>query len=95
MVFIIVYIMNQEKIKKASLFGKIVRMIIKRVIKNMLKGVSEDDPAYAMTVMGIEEGALESLLSITNGAFTPKLADMLILFGNRKYGKGIIRAFRK
>ncbi len=82
-------------VSRASLLGKMVRSIIKKVMKKKLGDVDENDTAFLMAFACIEEGALESLFNITGGAITPKLADILIAFGNKQYGKGIARAFRR
>lgn len=82
-------------VSKASLFGKLVRTIVKKKIDEMLVGVDKDDPVRKMTFMCIEEGALESLLAITGGEITPKLVDALIFCANGKYGKAIARAFKE
>ena len=57
--------------------------------------VDENDTAFLMAFACIEEGALESLFNISGGAITPKLADILIFFGNKQYGRAIGRVFRK
>lgn len=82
-------------VSRASLFGRLVRKIVKSKMESMLVGVDEDDPVRKMTFMCIEEGALESLLSITGGEVSPKLVDILILFANKKYFKAIGRAFKR
>lgn len=82
-------------VANASIFGRIVRKVVMSIVNNMFSDVSEDDPARKMAIMCIEEGALESLISIAGGQISPKLVDILLLFANKKYCKGIGRAFKK
>lgn len=82
-------------VSAVSLFGRIVAKIVKKIVRKMFKDVDENDTAYLMSYACIQEGALESLLAISGGSFTPKLVDMLVFAANKQHGKAIARAFKK
>lgn len=82
-------------VSRASLFGNMVRLGVQSVMKKQLKNVAEDDPFRKMMLNGIEEGALESLLSITGGQVSPNMVEALVYCANGHSIKGIKRFFDK
>ena len=82
---------SYQDVVSASLFGKCVRGIVNIGLKIMLRGKSEQDPAFKMVKMGVEEGNLEGLIATSGGIATPKLIDLLVLNANKQY----LRAFKR
>lgn len=78
-----------------SFFGHIIRGVISIALKFMFPGKGEDDPAYMMVKMGLEEGNLEGLIATSGGVATPKLVDMLVMNANKQYFKAFLRMFRR
>lgn len=82
-------------IASQSLFGRIFKLGVAIAIHFMFPGKKKDDPEMKMIVSGLNEGALEGLITNSGGVLTPKLADMLLWNANRKYGKAFMRMFKK
>ncbi|MBP5454819.1 MAG: fibronectin type III-like domain-contianing protein, partial [Lachnospiraceae bacterium] len=84
-----------DDVTKKSLFGLIIRGVVSLVIKLMFKGKPKNSPEMKMVRMGLFEGNLEGLISVSGGAISPKLANMLVYNANRKYFKAIKTIFEK
>lgn len=82
-------------VSRASLLGNIIRKQIMKELNKRLEGVPEDDPLREMQIMGIEEGALESLISITGGQINPRLVEALVDSANGHTIQGIKRLLKK
>ncbi len=82
-------------VSKASVFGKVVRKVVQKEIDKKLQNMAEDDPIREMTVMGVEEGALESLISISGGQINSKLVTSLVDCANGHSVRGIINMIKK
>lgn len=85
---------NFKEICSHSLFGNIFRGAINIALKFMYFGKSSKDPDMQMVTHGLWEGSLEGLISNSGGIITGKLASILLLWANRKYGKGIATIFK-
>ncbi len=84
-----------DDVTRKSLFGLIIRGVVSLVIKLMFKGKPKNSPEMKMVRMGLFEGNLEGLISVSGGAISPKLANMLVYNANRKYFKAIKTIFEK
>ncbi len=82
-------------VSRASLLGNIIRKQIMKELNKRLEGVPEDDPLREMQIMGIEEGALESLISITGGQINPPLVEALVDSANGHTIQGIKKLLKK
>ena len=72
-----------KEVCKASFVGKLIRIGAHLGLSLMNFGKSKEDPAVKMLHMGIDEGALESLISNSGGRFNEKFAGFLL----KKAGK--------
>jgi len=86
---------SYQDVVNVSMFGKFVRGIVHIGLKIMLRGKSEQDPAFKMVKMGVEEGNLEGLIATSGGIATPKLIDMLVYNANKKYLQAFKRLLKK
>jgi len=84
-----------KDVAEKSLFGNIVKGVVSIGIKIMFKDAGKNSPEMKMIKFGIEEGALEGLVSTSQGVVPPRLIAMLVLNANRKYLKAFARMFRK
>lgn len=78
-------------VSQKSLLGKIVRMIVLRILYGMNKDKPKDDPAVKMLVQGVIEGTLECLICASDGMFPPSIAEALVLAANGHSIKAIGR----
>lgn len=86
---------SYQDVVNVSMFGKFVRGVVHIGLKIMLRGKSEQDPAFKMVKMGVEEGNLEGLIATSGGIATPKLIDMLVYNANKKYLQAFKRLLKK
>lgn len=82
-------------VSKASAYGKIVRKYVDKELYKMIAELPEEDPQRIMTIMGMEEGALESLISISGGQITANLVESLVDAANGHPIKGITKMLKK
>ena len=68
---------------KESLYVRLLLKLYRLVIIMTSKSKSKDDPAVKIGITGVEENPLESLISISGGRVTEKLARKIVKFANR------------
>ena len=68
---------------KESAYVRILLKLYKLVIIMTSPSKSKDDPAVKIGITGVEENPLESLISISGGRITEKLARKIVKFANR------------
>ena len=84
-----------DDVTRKSLFGLIIRGVVSLALRFMFKDKSKDNPEYKMVTKGLMEGNLEGLISVSGGAISGKLANMLVYNANREYLKAFKTIFEK
>lgn len=69
-------------VAQRSLLGKVIRMVVIRILHGMNKDKPKNDPAVKMLVQGVKEGTLEGLVCASDGMFAPNIAHAMILAAN-------------
>ena len=68
---------------KESLYVRLLLKLYRTAIILKSKSKSKDDPAVKIGISGVEENPLESLISISGGVITEKIARKIVKFANR------------
>ena len=68
---------------KDSLYVRLLLKLYRTAIILKSKSKSADDPAVKIGITGVEENPLESLISISGGVITEKVARKIVKFANR------------
>ena len=71
------------EMSKESTYVRLLLKLYRLVIILSSQSKSKDDPAVKIGITGMEENPLESLISISGGRITEKLANKIVKFANR------------
>lgn len=72
-----------ECLAKHSLFGKLFLKIAEHIAFSMYPGKKHDDPEVMMTLQGIHEGCLDSVMCQSGGVVPYKIAEAIVLSANK------------